>query len=59
MQNQGKKIQQSSASFPIMNTLIFFFEITNVNFLEGLGGCHCSASAQSARGPVSWPFLQP
>lgn len=37
MQNQGKKVQQSSASFPIMNTLMLFFEITNMNFLEGLG----------------------
>lgn len=37
MQNQGKKVQQSCASFPIMNTLMLFFEITNMNFLEGLG----------------------
>lgn len=38
MQNQGKKVQQSSASFPIMNTLmLFFLEITNMNFLDGLG----------------------
>lgn len=37
MQNQGNKVQHTCASLPIMNTLIFFFLISNINFLEGLG----------------------
>lgn len=51
MQNQGKKVQQSSASFH-HDYFDAFSEISNINFPEGLGG---ASPLPVPRCPISQP----